>query len=244
MQEYKFDSKEYKKKILKKETFGFSFFVYVFVCIILMGVIFFLKPSIKTKTENFYYVEVACTLNYNEAFKISTDMQTKGGAGYIYFDGKYHVFANLYLTKLEANSVAENIKEVYPSSKIYEMEFNKNINTKQLSSQQEKAVKNLTQTGFNSLNQIYENIIEYDKANLEKNIMILNFKTIKNNFESCYNEFIAAFDKNSKFNKCKTHLEKLYSSLENLTKDENQPFNYKYELINFSINFLSVLTCF
>ena len=242
MQEYQFNANEYKKKISYKSS-NKNFFVYVFICIILMGAVFFLKPKQKTNSDFLYFVEINNFLNYNDATALSTEIQEKAGAGYIYYDGTYHVFAHVYLNKADAQNVCNNLAEEYPTCKVFSKEFNKNINLKELNDSQKKAVKILIEVCDDCLNQIYENILNYDKGEIDNQKLILNFKNVKNYFENCQNEFNSSFANNSKYNKAKTYLEELKMAINNLS-NENSNCNKKYELIKFSINYLNVLSCF
>lgn len=242
MQEYQFDLKEYKKRVANN-NYGAPFAVLIFVCVLLMGAIFFLKPKTQKNVDLLYFVEINNFLNYSSANTLAQEIQTKGGAGYVYFDGKYHVFASVYLTKTDAKSVCENLKENYPTSKIFELEIKKNLDVKNLTELQKESVKNLAEQGKNTFSQIYSNILALDKTEIDHNQAVLNFKTIKNNFIDVSNNFNTAFNENSKYNKAKNYLSTINTPLENLS-NEKIVCNYKYELINFAINFLNILNCF
>ena len=243
---YQFDLKEYRRKISSTNS-GASgtFAIYIFICIILVGALFFLKPSKKTEHNNtFYFLEISRYLNYADASKLSNEIQAKGGAGYVYFDGQYRVFASLYLNKTDAEKVCENLKLDYSTAKVFEYEYKRNLNLNNLSTAQKKSAKNLIEHGNETLNQIYENIVAFDKAEINQNNLLLNFKTIKNNFDECCKDFNLAFDENSKFNKAKSYILELNSALNALTNKDNANFTLKYELIRFAINYSNILTCF
>ncbi|MBQ8522845.1 MAG: SPOR domain-containing protein, partial [Clostridia bacterium] len=71
--------------------------------------------------NNFYAVEVDSFDNYDDAYNFATELQTKGGAGYITYNKKYKVLSSLYLTYDNAKSVADNIKGEYSSACVYEI---------------------------------------------------------------------------------------------------------------------------
>ena len=241
MQEYQFDLKEYKKRVANN-NYGAPFAILIFVCVLLMGAIFFLKPKTQKNVDALYFVEVNSFLNYSDANTLAQEIQNKNGAGYVYFDGKYHVFASVYPTKTDAKTVCENLKENYQTAKIFELEI-KTINIKNLTELQKECTKNLAEQGKLTFSQIYNNILALDKAEIDRNQAILNFKTIKNNFIDVSNNFNTAFKENSKYNKAKNYLSAINTSLDNLA-NEKSACNYKYELINYAINFLNILNCF
>lgn len=73
--------------------------------------------------NNFYAVEVDCFDNYDDAYTFATELQSKGGAGYITYNKKYKVLSSLYLTYDDAKSVADNIKSEYSNVCVYEIAF-------------------------------------------------------------------------------------------------------------------------
>ena len=121
MQEYQFNYKEYNKKIYRSSGGG-SIAVMVFVIIVLIGLAFFLtKQNIKHKKNEFYFVEINKCLTYKDASDLSIEIQSRAGAGYVFFDGSYHVLANFYLNKADAESVCENLKPDYPTCKVFSL---------------------------------------------------------------------------------------------------------------------------
>ncbi len=86
--------------------------------------------------NNFYAVEVASFEDYDEAYNFATELQSKGGAGYITYNKKYKVLSSMYLTYDNAKSVADNIKSEYPKAQVYEIvlpdiEVDKNLTDEQ-----------------------------------------------------------------------------------------------------------------
>lgn len=241
--EYQFDSKTYKQKIGTNQM-RTSFAVYIFVCIILIGAIFFLKPKTKTNLDVFYAVEINNFLNYSSASELSKEIQSRGGAGFVYFNGKYHVFASLYFNQNDAQSVCKNLKEEYPTTSVFEFEFNKDIKLKNLSETQQTAAKNLVENGHETLKQIYNNILSFDKLEIQQNELVMNFKSIKNHFLDYANDFNSAFSENSKFNKAKSHIGELDLALNNMIDSANFNYKLKYELFRFAVNYTNILTCF
>ncbi len=246
MQEYQFNSKEYNKKIYNRASGG-SFAVIIFFVIILVGLAFVLVRQNKPSKNEFYFVEINNFLTYKEAGNLSAELQSKSAAGYVYFDGQYHVLANLYLTKTDANNVCENLKLQYPNCKVYTLSYNKFFTNKKLSSSENTAYKKLCEVGKNSIEQLYNNIYQYDISQINETQLKVNFGSIADNFTDTYNQFISAFNSNSKYNKAKSCLAELYFSLgtlKNITNETDFNFKMRYELIKIVVNYTSIVSCF
>ena len=246
MQEYQFNSKEYNKKIYNRASGG-SFAVIIFFIIILVGVAFMLIRQNKPSKNEFYFVEINQFLTYKEAGNLSEEIQSKSGAGYVFFDGQYHVFANFYLSKTDAESVCENLKQQYPTCKVFTLSYNKYSKNKKLSSTENSACKKLYEVGQTSIEQLYNNIYQFGTAQINENQLKANFSSVADKFTDVYNEFISVFNSNSKFNKAKSYLSELYFSLgtlKNITNETDFNFKMRYELVKFVVNFTNTISCF
>lgn len=73
--------------------------------------------------NSFYAVELDSFDSYNEANKFATNIQQKGGAGYITYNKEYKVLSSLYVTYNDAKAVADNVKQDYPDATVYEIVF-------------------------------------------------------------------------------------------------------------------------
>lgn len=91
-------------------------------------------------TNNFYAVEVDSFDDYDEAYTFASELQHKGGAGYITYNKKYKVLSSLYLTYDDAKSVANNIKEDYSNACVYELVLPDIVVPTDLTEQQQKAI--------------------------------------------------------------------------------------------------------
>lgn len=245
MQDYEFNFYEYKKRITS-QTSGVPIIVLIFVCIILIGAILFLKPE-QTKHNSFYFVEINNFLVLSDAQTLSVEIRNKGGAGYIYFDGKYHVLASYYPNKNDAEIVCKNLKQDYKTATIYELKINKNVNLKNLSNNQKNAVENFISCGYSTIEKIYKNILSFDKAEITEAQFNLNFNSIYNNFEDVANGFNSNFLKASKYDKAKTYLaelNKILTEFNTVSKQDNFKQKSKFNMISFVVNFSNVLSCF
>ena len=112
-----------------------------------------------------------------------------------------------------------------------------------LSNEQVKSIKDIVEKGNNCLTNIYNNILAFDKAEIDKTQLALNFKNIKKDFDEYYSNFLSLYKEDSKYNKAKLCLDEISVSLKKLA-DEKNNCNLKYELINFAINYSNILSCF
>ena len=90
--------------------------------------------------DNFYAVEVSSFDNYNQAYDFASQLQKKGGAGYITYNKKYKVISSLYLTYNDAKSVADNIKSEYKDACVYEIAFPEINIPKDITKEQQTAI--------------------------------------------------------------------------------------------------------
>lgn len=83
---------------------------------------------IKTAEREYYCINYGTYSGLSEAQKAASALRLRGGGGYIHNDGKYRVFAALYLNRADADSVCERLqgantfsvhKIVIPSCKFY-----------------------------------------------------------------------------------------------------------------------------
>ena len=108
--------------------------------------------------NNFYAVEVANFDTYDEASQFASQLQTKGGAGYITYNKKYKVLSSLYLTYNDAKSVADNIKDEYSGACVYEIAFPDISVPDDISAEQQKAITTsfaVTKSAIATMTNIY-----------------------------------------------------------------------------------------
>ena len=108
--------------------------------------------------NNFYAVEVASFSEYDDAYEFATQLQTKGGAGYITYNKKYKVLSSLYLTYNDAKSVADNIKNEYTNACVYEIVLPDISVPDDITSAQQKAITTsfaVTKSAIATMTNIY-----------------------------------------------------------------------------------------
>lgn len=140
MQNYQFDYSSYNKKINSHKKEGLT--IITIVIILLMGVVVFVSKNFN-RTDNFFFVEVGCFFKYADANSLAGEVQNKGGAGYVYYDGKYHVLTSFYLNKEDAESVCNNLVESYPNSKVFNLEIEKSRTNKKYSKQEQQFISKI-----------------------------------------------------------------------------------------------------
>ncbi len=247
MQSYEFDYYQYRKKInTPKKT---NFFLLSFFILILLGVAMFFYPNASAKNE-YYFVEINSFLSYSEANDLANTISALNGAGYVYYDGTYRVFASFYPRKKDAESVCENLKSDYPTVTIYTLECNKFYKLNDLSNDQNKCVENLLSANHNLINAVYKCIINFDTNEINVNELLLNLKNLKSDYQKFSDDFFEQFNTNSKYNKAKKYVAKIESAtnfFDELKKEENDHIvsqKLKYTLIDIVINHSILLNSF
>lgn len=237
---YNFDYYQYKKKITAKNKISFSV-IFLFI-ILLSGLFVFLKPIKNNNTIEFNFVEIGCYSSYKQALELANKCQTEGAAGYIYYDSNYHVLANFYLTETDANSVVENLLNDYNNSKVFSIESNNNKST----INNNEDLKNLNTCTINTINNLTNLSIDYDKNELNFNQVKNKLTNLYENFKSSNNSFLAEFKTSFKLNSAKENSSKIEQNLLELSSSNEENFNqlFKYKLIDIVINYSSFLDCF
>ena len=230
MQNYNFNYHQYKKKIHKQNVS----IIPLLLCIIIitLGVAFFLRPQ-KTELNKFYFVEIDSFETYKDASNLAQNIQSSGGAGYIYYNNKYRVLAGFYPYYSQAESVTNNLKSEFKNCQIFTLECKKLKNINNLSSSQNNVMNEFSKVVFKNIYKMADLSIKYDKNEIDTQNLSLSFKSINNEIDSYYQEFISNFKTNSKFNTAKSYAKNITSSLKTLQNIETeQEINrkIKYEI--------------
>lgn len=239
---YVFDSKKYKSSITSKNNFHFS--IMFFVIIILLGACVFLQPK-QTEMLEFYFIEIDKFQTYQNALNLSQEINSVGGAGYIYFDGKYHVLASFYSDYDNAETVLESLKNDYPSSNILTISTKPYSLKSNLKSIQNSAVENVINKSEDLVIQVEQLSNKYDRDEVTLSSLQLQLKNLYDDFHSSYDNFMTQFKTNSKYNVAKDHLSKMQKSISTLSNESGlTTANLRYELVSFVINRCQFLSCF
>ena len=243
MNNYVFNYDQYKKTINKKNKT--SFLLLFFIVIILLGLCIFIYPK-KSNTIEFYFVEIDNFQTFKEANNLSLKINESGGAGYVYFDGKYRVLASFYSNYDNAKKVADNLKNDYTNATVFTMETNNFHNIINLNSHQNNSIKNLLETTYKTILQLEDLIINYELKNISNNELNLHIKNHQTEFDEVYNDFINNFNNLSKYNLAKDYLVKMQQCFKNISTIENQNIssNLRYETVKLVILRSQFLSCF
>ena len=247
MQSYEFDYNQYRKKL--NPTKKTSILILSFLILISLGLAMFLYPKIN-KQDEYYFVEINSFLTYNEATNLASTISSLNGAGYVYYDGKYHVFAQFYPNKKDANTVCENLKSDYPTCTVYTLKCNKFNKIKNLTDNQNKSIENLLNANISLMNSVYKSIISFDKNEIKLNELLLNLENIKSDYKKYSNEFFNQFNTDTKYSKAKKYVAKIneftdfFSELKNEQNEQTISQILKYKLIDMVINHTSLLASF
>ena len=236
MQDYVFDYNEYKKRTKKPIKFNFS--LTIFFVIILLGLCVFLNQT-KTSYIEYNFVDVGQFSNYSQASKFAQNLSSQNGAGFIYFDDCYHVFAGFYTSKTDAEKVVKNIVEFYPNATATTISANKFKTKNNLKKAQNIAIKNQIDTNENIIESISNLSIELDLNNITTTAFNLKITQIVDEFSSTFKVLNSCLfnNKTKRFDLSK-YLTEIKNSLTNIQSASAQelPQKVKYELINIVVN--------
>lgn len=179
MQSYQFNYSLYNKRVKTTKKEGFT--VIVIAIIILMGLAFFISTNI-SRNDNYFFVEVGNFFKYTDATSLAGEIQSKGGAGYVYYDGSYHVLTSFYLSKEDAESVCSNLIETYPSTKIFTIEQDKLKTNKNLSKQEQQFITKINKANKTLYEGLYTAITRYDTSADNINQLSLNLTSLYDNY--------------------------------------------------------------
>lgn len=243
MTDYIFNYDQYKKTINKKNNFNFS--VMFIVIILLLGLCVFLYPK-QTNTLNFYFVEIDNFQTYNKANSLANEIKNSGGAGYVYFDGTYHVLASFYSNYKSAEKVVNNLKTDYKSATVFTIETYKFTDKKKLNSSQNKSIKNFLDSTYTMILNLEKLNTNFDKKSLQIEELNIHIKNNQKEFDKAYSSLMEDLKNNSKFNFIKEYLVQMKSSLSNLSNLENNTASstLRYETVKLVINRIQFLSCF
>lgn len=242
MSEYIFDYNQYKKTITNKSHFSYS--LIIFIIILLLGLCVYFKPN-KLKESKLHFVEIGSVQTYSSALNLSQEINSLGGAGFIFFDGTYHVLANYYSSYNDAEKVVENLKNDHSNAKVFSISSASFSKSKKLSSSQNSTVENFNNESKKIMIQ-FENIVTDLSINKIRNeeFSIL-MKNLRQDYDNLNSNIQSSFKNNSQFNKAKDYANIMATSLLNASTSETFALNtLRYELVSFVVNRHHFLSCF
>lgn len=176
--------KVYEIKRKKNNFFGVTFVVCglllaVSVCNLVSFVFFssgidFVSGK-QRNTNNFYAVQVESFETYDEAYNFASELQKKGGAGYITYNKEYKVLSSLYLTYDNAESVAKNIKGEYANACVYEIVLPDITVPEDITKEQQNVITTnfaITKSAISTMTNIYLGIDKGETKDSTANTMI------------------------------------------------------------------------
>ncbi len=223
---------------------GITFTALIILTILLVGLAVFLIQTSEKKVE-FYFIQAGVYLNYREALSLAQELQAKQGAGYVYYDGSYHILISFYPEKADAESVLNNLKVDYPNASVLtlsETAFKKNSS---FTADENDAIYDLITNNNTFIRQTYNQLLLLDKSEISASVLQSNLRKISDDFEKNYENFKKNLKNNANFtlfNKILYEILESYKNLCEITKNEFQPYELKYELIKVVCNHVSFLS--
>ena len=119
-----------KRNNVKKRTrYETMRFIAVALICLLVAVLLYTNLHKSSKitlvAKKYYAVEVGSYASESTALYFASTIKKRGGAGGIFYDGSYRVFASVYLSKEDAQSVAQKMLDSDLNGKMYVFEFKK-----------------------------------------------------------------------------------------------------------------------
>ena len=121
----------------------------------------FYNGNMYISSKTFYAISCGNFLGRSDAVKMSDQVSSKGGAGYVYLSGDYYVLLSMYASQMDANSVKEKLKSDNIDAKII------NVNIPNLKIKFSDKDKNLTKASkefLSAFDFLYEMSVEYDSG--------------------------------------------------------------------------------
>lgn len=243
MTSFQFNETDYKKRINK--TKKLPLVVIIAMIIILCIIVIFVRPQ-SQNIDQFYFVKIDSFSTYKEASKLATDIQQMSGAGYVYYDEQYHVFASFYHSLDDAKKVLDNICQEYTNSKVHTLEVERFSPVDHLSKKQNDAVDALTKSILNTIYELSQFSIAFDNKSKAFNELSIKIQNMNSSFNSLYKNFNMVFHSESKYNTAKSNLLEISKSLERLCESCERTFSQtiKFETIDIIICYSSFVDCF
>lgn len=240
---YQFNYREYKKKTTHKN--GLAFSILIILIILLTGFVIFINPTTSSNYE-FYFVVANSFPTYSQANTLSQEIQNSGGAGYVHLDKKYYVLINFYQYETDANNVIKNLKDTYPNVDIYTISAKKFKNIQNFNKKQNKSIENLSNFIKNTINQLSDLSIQYDKKELNSNQLLTKFTSIESEYNTLFNDVLKQFKTDSKFNVSREYLHNIKTDLQSLVSHNQENFSsqFKFHVIDIVLNYCSFLDSF
>jgi hypothetical protein len=186
------------------KVFGFLFTIFSMALVVIIADLtstylttgsFSIIPNNKCilQEKNYYAIQLNSFKTKEDAITFSKSVQSRGGAGYIYKDNEYLVFASMYNNLEKANEVCDNLKSSGESAPIFEFKVNKieyNINLKNSDKDCLSNAINLFDETFNDL---FQMITELDTGNTTFSQTNLNLNSLYGNLENKESSFEKSF---------------------------------------------------
>lgn len=208
-----------KKTGFFKKAFIFLMVIVIILCSTLLACDFLLPDGISTlislfeKDAQYYYTLIWGSYDSLETAKVQADgLKLQGGAGYIYYDGKYNVFLSYYPDKASAETVAiKGNYSIYPILKSTFKATDASLSTKDY-------VKELIGIEEEVLNELYS-----ISASLEDGTSVTdcanNIEKLSTSLENKCKSLFTLDTTNAKTIKFRQALKLTLSVLNNLSKD-------------------------
>jgi len=176
----------------------------------------------KQTNESYFLVEANCFEEYQQAVDFSAEIRQKGGAGYIFYDQGFRVFVAGYLTKKDAQSVADGLN--YENCKVFELSldtFKKTDNS---------TIDNVKKNNIIAFKYAIENLNvvlqEYSKNKIDEEKVKQNITLAKEEIDQQIDNFEENFFKSNEMYKYREYLAEFKSCFDTILKLDCSNFEF------------------
>jgi len=173
----------------------------------------------KQSTECYYLIEIDSFEKFADASNFATNLQAKGGAGFIKYDENFKVFSSAYQNYEDAKNVLDKLSE-YKNAKIYTFKMASFNNDNGLEDKINKVIKNNIISIKYSIENLSKILIELDKNQIDENKFKEKIILIKEEIELQIEKFLDVFYKSSTMYKYKSYMYEFLNEIEDILKTD------------------------
>ena len=126
----------------------------------------------------YYCVQTGCYLDKSTAEYYARTVQSRGGAGYVLYDGNYRVIASVYLDRDKAQTVADRLSSTHEECSVYTLTLSK-IYDNSLPSSSREIIENCTSYADFVYRELYEISNGIDQEIITSNELTARLENLK-----------------------------------------------------------------
>lgn len=198
------------KNLIKINPYNFVIAISGIMLLVIVSVMFgyaftnkgLVIASAKQEVDNFYLVEIAREQDFEKAQELANSAMQKGGAGYIYYDEGFRVFVAGYLTKTDAQAVADK----NAGASVYELRLSKFDFDNGFSKKVNLVLKNNILSFQNCISSLNDLILDYQQGKINETELKSYCLLLKEEVEMQVEKFEEVFYQSNEMYKYKNYI--------------------------------------